>query len=352
LFGTLFHRLAPGLAVLAVLAPDPGLAAPKTRVEPSVIELGTIQEGNEFERFLTVTNAGDGVLVIQDVKTSCGCTAAGVEGSVELKAGESKEVRVTFNSRGMDGQVTKKVTVFTNDPENASTIVELKANVHQPVRWEPKYITLDRVHHRDAFEQKVRLEADHELGLQVKDAFILGGRTDEKESRIFDLETGKLHREGDRDVVDFVVKLRPDQPPRRLAETLVVLTNLADRDTLKLSIRGELLGRITVKPAFAVLRLVNPGEESVRDVTLTADEGTFKVVSAEIEDSPIGVEVFEEKAGQQATVRLTYIGEAEGTSGVKTLKIVTDDPDQGVIEVPVRYHTRASVQAAVRSGEG
>jgi hypothetical protein len=346
-----YSRLAS--AGLALLFAAPAFAGPKARVEPAVIELGTIPEGNEFERFLTVTNDGDSVLVIQDVKTSCGCTAAGVEGSVELKPGESKEIKVTFNSRGMDGGITKKVTVVTNDPNEGSKAVELKAVVHVAVRWEPKYLSLDGVRQKQPWEKTAVLQADRDLGLQVKSAFILGGRPNEKPTELFDVEVGQLRQEGDRDAVDFQVRLRPDLGPQRFSETLVVLTNLpAGRDTLRLPIRGEIVGRITVRPPYAVMRVVPPGEESVRDVTLTAAEGTFHVVSAEVQDNKLGVEVLEQDGGKQTLIRLRYVGEEDGASGVKTLKIVTDDPDQPEIEVPVRYTTRTSGATTVQSEEG
>ncbi|MGH2571858.1 MAG: DUF1573 domain-containing protein [bacterium] len=349
-----FSRLAS--AGLALLFAAPALAGPKARVEPAVIELGTIPEGNEFERFLTVTNDGDAMLIIEDVKTSCGCTAAGVEGSVELKPGESKEIKVTFNSRGMDGGISKKVTVVTNDPEETSRVVELKAVVHVPVRWEPKYLSLDGVRQKQPWEKTAILQADQSLGLQVKEAFILGGRPpDEKPTELFDVEVGQVRKETDRDAVDFKVSLRPGLGPQRFAETLVVLTNLpAGRDTLRLPIRGEIVGRITVRPPYAVMRVVPPGEESVRDVTLTAAEGTFHVVSAEVQDGKLSVEVLEQEGAKQTLIRLHYVGEEDGAGGVKTLKIVTDDPDQPEIQVPVRYTTRTSggTTAAAQSGEG
>jgi hypothetical protein len=353
-FTHLRDAVPAALAVSAALAiATPAFTATKAQVEPEVIDLGLILEGNEFERFLTVTNVGDEVLIIEDVKTSCGCTAAGIEGSVELESGDSKEVSITFNSRNMDGDVQKKVTVFTNDPEAGSQIVFVKANVHRPVRWSPKYITLDQIGHQDKFEQVATLEADQELGLQVKEAFILGGRLRDTPTKLFDVEISDVESRGDRDAVEFSVRLRPDQIPQRVSETLVAVTNLADgRDTLKLSIRGEIVGRIGVKPAFAVLRLTDPGKEAVRDVMLTASEGTFQVLSAEVEDSPIEVEVFEQNGGTQTVIRLRYLGEEPGSSGVKTLKIRTDDPTQNVIEVPVRYHTRAATKATAQAEEG
>jgi hypothetical protein len=100
------------------------------------------------------------------------------------------------------------------------------------------------------------------------------------------------------------------------------------------------MGRVVVYPQFAVLPPVNPGEESVKDVSVTASEGTLKVLSAEVPDSPVKVELIEQNAGKQYLIRLHYVGEAAGTNGVRNLIIHTDDEYQALAEIPVRYHTR------------
>jgi hypothetical protein len=331
-----------GLIGVTALLAGTATAEPRLFVEPKEIDLGVIQEGNSFERFLEISNAGDGVLVLEDVKTSCGCTAAAVEGVVELTAGQSQKIRVTFNSKNMDGDITKKVTISTNDPITPQVSVNLKANVHKPVRWLPKYFSLDRVGPKDTWEQTARLESDENLGLEVTEAYILGGRLRDKPSKLFDLKVQGPTEEDERRVHEFDVALVPGGKPQKLSETLVVVTNQpAPNDTLRFAIRGEITGRIRFVPNFAVLRMVPPGEETTRDITFTASEGTFRIVKAEVADSPVQVEIIPQPGDRQSQVRLTYVGEEAGVNGVRTLRVETDDPDQTVIEIPVRYQTRA-----------
>ena len=332
-------------------------ADPIAHLYPAVIDLGVIQEGNSYERFLTLTNAGDGLLILEDVKTSCGCTAAAVDGVVELGPGQAQDIKVTFDSRRMEGNIKKKVTVTTNDPANPRQDVLLQANVHMPVRWVPKYVRLDKVGPRDPFEQVVILESDPELNLEVKEAFVLGTQKQEgskvidERSELFDVVLGSNQKEGDRNVAEMTVKLRPGAKPQKLAERLMVVTNLeGDRDTLQTFIRGEIVGRVTAYPTFAVLKIVDPGEEAVRDVVISASHGTFKVVSAELTDCPVKVEVLPDPSGTKTTVRLTYVGEEPGVSGVRQLRIRTDDPDEALIEVPVRYNTRVPPDATRPAG--
>lgn len=337
--------LRAALPVAALLVPLQAQASPKAHIEPREIQLGEIQEGNKFERYVELTNVGDGVLVLEDVKTSCGCTAAATEGVVELKGGESQKIRVTFNSQNMEGNITKKVTITTNDPEVPNTEVLVKANVHKPVSWSPKYLTIDKVSYSDPLEKTIEVKADLDLDFRVLGAYVqagtgIPGQEKEGVSEIFDLEVGDSRVEDDRTVVPFTIRKRPGATPQRVAETLVVATSIADRDTLRIPIRGEITGRINFAPTYAVLPMVEPGQSAYRDVFLTSAQGDFEVRGADVPNSPITVEVMPGEGANQTIVRLTYIGEEPGTKGVRQLRIETDDPVQSLIEIPVRYQTR------------
>jgi hypothetical protein len=339
---------------MAGLGTSSALADPKAEVAPMTIELGKIDEGGSFERFVEVKNVGDGVLVLEDVKTSCGCTAAAVDGVTELKAGESQKVKVTFSSKGMEGVITKKVSIFTTDPEHKQIDVTLSADVHMPIRWDPKSITVDSINPKDGMEKKITLMADKSLGLQVVDAFALGGRTLDQKSVIFDITRGETKTVDDRDQIELIVKLRPGSKPQKVNEQLVVLTNLkgAGRDSVKTRIFGELVGRLAFNVQYGVIPQAEPGSEASRDLELVAKEGTFKVVKAEVADSPVKVEVIADASGTKATIRLKYVGEQPGTNGIRTLRVETDDPDESVLEIPVRYQTTMSKASAPSASAG
>ncbi len=339
--------LSAALTVILLLAGGVS-AGPRVKIEPAEIDLGTVEEGKQFDRFIELTNVGDGMLILEDVKTTCGCTAANVESVVELAAGESQSIKITFNSKRMEGAISKRITVHTNDEESPQTSIMLKANVHRPVRWVPKFITLNKVRAHEDFEEVIVLEADRNLGVKVSEFAILGsskradGRIEPKPSEVFDLELTDTRVEDDRDVFEFRVKIRPDVKPQKVTESIIALTNLGgDRDTMKTFIRGSIVGRISPSPTFAVLQMVDPGQEAMRDLVLTASEGTFKVLSAQVDNCPVEVTVIPHEDGMKTTIRLRYVGEKPGASGVRQLRIATDDPEQSLIEVPVRYQTRS-----------
>lgn len=333
---------AAAALAFTLIAAGAALAAPKIFVDPTEIDLGVIEEGKLFERYIEVKNVGDGTLVVEDLKTSCGCTAAAVDKAVDLTAGVSQKVRVTFNTKGMDGSVHKSITITTNDPEQPTTEVRLTADVHRAVRVEPKFLELRDIGMKDTWEKTVRLESDSPLNVQVREAYILGGRLRNEPSKVFDVDQVGQHKEGDRDITEFAVRLRSPALPQKLSEILQIVTDQeAPNDTLRVVIRGDIVGRIRTSSSFLVIRTVKVGETGTQDFTLSAAEGTFKVLSAQVLNSPVKTTVFMGEGNKQAVVKLEYTGTKEGENGVRTLVVETDDPDQKQIEVPVRYSTSA-----------
>ncbi|MFN8179114.1 MAG: DUF1573 domain-containing protein [bacterium] len=321
-------------------------AAPKAFVDPTDIDLGLIDEGKLFERYIEVKNVGDGTLTIEDLKTSCGCTAAAVDGAADLTAGKSQKVRVTFNSKGQDGDIKKTITLQTNDPVQRSFEITLHANVHKAVHIDPKFLDLKDVKLKQPWEQSLKLESDAPLNMQVKGAFVLGGRLRNEPSKLFDVEVGKVHREGDRDVHDIDVRLRLPAQAQKISEILVLVTDRpAPDDTVRVVIRGEIQGRIHASSSFVVLRSVDPGEITRSDVTLSVEEGKLRVLKAEVPDSKVTTQIYPAESGKQVVVSLSYVGQEAGANGVRNLEIATDDPEQGTIEIPVRYQTRAVAAA-------
>ena len=346
-------RVVPvALALMLSVGATAALAAPKAFVDPTDIDLGVIEEGKSFERYVDVKNVGDGLLVLEDMKTSCGCTAAAIDGATELTAGKTQRVRVTFNSKNQDGPVKKTITLTTNDPEQKHFEVVLHADVHRAVRFLPKYLELRDVPMKGAWEQTVQLESDAPLNMKVKEAYILGGRMRNEPSQVFDVDASGSHRDGDRDIQEYTVRLRTPAKPQKLSEVLTFVTDQpSPNDTLRVSIRGEVVGRIRSSSSFLVLRSVDPGETATQEVRLTSEEGAFHVTGAAVPNSDVKAKVAAGEGNTQAIVTLEYTGKEAGDNGVRTLIINTDDANQDTIEIPVRFSTKAPGQPAMTPAE-
>jgi uncharacterized cupredoxin-like copper-binding protein len=106
----------------------PQLLAPKVGVQQLTHDFGNIKVGEVVSHTFVISNNGGDLLKINNVKASCGCTAASPD-KKELKPGESTNIVVTFNSKGRKGPQTKTVTVSTNDPEKPQVTLTIKCNI-------------------------------------------------------------------------------------------------------------------------------------------------------------------------------------------------------------------------------
>ncbi len=101
-----------------------GSAGPKIVLPEGVYDFGTVEQGADVTHEFKFRNSGDADLIITDVKTSCGCTAA-VTSAKTIAPGGEGTLKVIFNSRGRRGRQNKTITIFSNDPERPRASVRL-----------------------------------------------------------------------------------------------------------------------------------------------------------------------------------------------------------------------------------
>lgn len=114
--------------------PAPGAGVPRVEFESRELDFGEIDQGERVTDTLRFKNVGDDTLVIEKVRTSCGCTAA-VVSSKRIAPKEIGEIRVTFNSGRFKGKVGKRVYVYSNDPDNPTVHLTVSANVIPEIRF-------------------------------------------------------------------------------------------------------------------------------------------------------------------------------------------------------------------------
>ena len=94
-------------------------------VDKMVLDFGSFPMSEKQERSFVLTNTGKGLLVIQDIITSCGCTK--VEYSKEpVRPGGTLEVKVIYEAEQAE-HFNKTVTVYCN-VENSPLCLKVKGN--------------------------------------------------------------------------------------------------------------------------------------------------------------------------------------------------------------------------------
>lgn len=92
-------------------------------------DFGTIENGTPVETVFKYTNTGESMLVVSNIKSTCGCTVPS-NWTKEVAPGETGEFTVKFNGKGNGNKVSKSITMTTNT-EKGSEVVKITAFVEK-----------------------------------------------------------------------------------------------------------------------------------------------------------------------------------------------------------------------------
>ena len=138
------NRRSPLLILAQILIAGSLAAQPGLTVDGGTkLSLGKVYEGRSIRREFIFRNTGLDTLVIDSVRTSCGCTSAelparriGPRGHVVLG--------VTFDTKGITGTFTREIFISTNDTAHPKTVIACRMMVLPVFQVEPRYINFGR----------------------------------------------------------------------------------------------------------------------------------------------------------------------------------------------------------------
>src|SRR6266704_5020327 len=107
--------------------------------EQTQVELHPAVGDKEAVGHFKYENAGDKPVRFKSIRTSCGCTVAQTQ-KEEVPPGEKGEITATLKIGGRTGTQVKNVTVETNDPDHATTVLTLKAVIPQELEINPTFV--------------------------------------------------------------------------------------------------------------------------------------------------------------------------------------------------------------------
>ncbi len=101
---------------------------PRISLDHRYHHFGKVTQGKIVTHRFPFTNVGTADLVIDEVSTPCGCTAVLPDKSV-LKPGESSYIEVDYDSAARSGEVTRIITLLSNDVVEPELTLEVVATV-------------------------------------------------------------------------------------------------------------------------------------------------------------------------------------------------------------------------------
>ncbi len=104
---------------------------PKLQLPQGDVDLGIVLMDHVSEHRVPLTNVGGGILVLKEVKASCGCTAVTPKEKT-LPPGKTTYLTVGLDSSLKLGAITKTVDIYTNDAKAPHQVLTLKAHAIAP----------------------------------------------------------------------------------------------------------------------------------------------------------------------------------------------------------------------------
>jgi len=103
-------------------------SAPRITVEPESFDFGKALQQKTLTKEFSIRNFGNAELVIDNISTTCGCTAA-VPAEKNIKPGGSTPLHVELQTRSNTGKIERIVMIRTNDPVKPVYEVKVAADV-------------------------------------------------------------------------------------------------------------------------------------------------------------------------------------------------------------------------------
>lgn len=116
-----------------ILAPGTLLTSeklPKIYFPEIQYDFGKIKEGDVVSHTFQFINKGKATLDINDIKTSCGCTAALVSNK-KIEPGKDGTIKVDLDTKNRQGRMSRTITVNSNDPEEPNKVITIFADVNK-----------------------------------------------------------------------------------------------------------------------------------------------------------------------------------------------------------------------------
>ncbi|HHT9125734.1 MAG TPA: DUF1573 domain-containing protein [Candidatus Brocadiia bacterium] len=306
----------------AVVNPD---EAPSIVFENPNYDFGTIYSGEKAEHLFKFENRGKSDLIIKQVKTSCGCTAA-ASTKENVPPGGYGEIMATFHAGRDPGKAKKEITVTTNDPVTPKIKLSIAGNIIKDVITNPQWINFGTVTNGDTATKTIEASPGTDFNLEVT-----GVESDNPSI----ITSYKKHENGKSYIIDATLK--GDAPIGKLKGNITVATNSTKQQKTLIPFSGNITGDVLVSQSVLSYGVVTQGRGSVRKLIVTLRKKDIDIKNVEITPEFLTANL-QPKGNSDLPYREVEVklnGDAPVGKINGNIKIHTNSELQPLIEIPV-----------------
>jgi hypothetical protein len=298
----------------------------------------------------TIRNDGQGDLVLELGSSTCKCTIADLgkdETTGELKKaiikpGQSKEIKLQWDTKEVSGKFTQSASIITNDPERPELKFTAKGEVQPPILSSPatSAANLQEIPNGEGRVAEWFFASPDrpDLKIEVKE----NSRPDLLEPEVRPMTEDECRDKGVPKGIRVAVRVKPTKRLGHFREEVLLATDHPKRPELSVFVSGKLVGPITSSPGTVIDHQVVGAQGKTIGVTLTVrgrDATAFTVL-----DKPgpfkVAVKPIDEKAQGPEKVRryrmeITVPPDTPSDDYHEPIRLHTDHPNAEEIEIPV-----------------
>jgi len=313
--------------------------SPMLVVPSKIIDAGTVSQGVTVDAVFDLVNEGDAKLIVKAVRPTCGCTVADFDR--EIAPGATGTVKAKLDTKDFAGPISKSILVMTDDPQNPTVTLVIKADIRPFVEILPRpLIRFNAVLHEPMNQTFIVAGADPEKTLTVRSV----------ESSVPFLSTSMRQLSGDeliegksKSQYEVTLSLTDDAPVGPVNAVLSVNTDLKEAPMIPVKVYGVIRALIHVTPTQvqfgSVEAKARPGRNLI--VVNNRTDGTrVEITGAKIDDPGFDAQVTTIEEGRRYQVTVVIKADADPGSRDATLTLTTTDVDFPTVTVPVRANLR------------
>ncbi len=325
--------------------PVPASGPPEISFTTIRHEFGHVHETEKVSTSFRFTNIGGEVLVVRDVKATCGCTTPRLD-KREYAPGESGEITVVFDPPGT-GPQNKYITVVTN-ARPATTRLTITADVAPFLVFKPEWLKLGVLAY--GVEHRPTIAVWSPDGpIEIVSVSVTAGPA---RPRVLSAEETSRHPGPRPDDAQFIEVLVPaDAPWGGLYFGLEVTARgrpAPDAQTVthtsSIRVAGQLFGKLKAEPDMFRFG-VETGEPFERTTRLERTDGKpFRILGTQVSSPQLpDVTVRVEQVRPDAwDVTMTGVGGRAGLRCFGDVTIRTDVPGEEAIAIGILGVIRAA----------
>jgi len=325
---------------MAQVPPEPSAEKDKTPkprifIDPRVVDLGSIIEGEKATVQWTVINRGKADLIIERTAAACGCTVVKLEEHEKvIQPGGSIILKAEFDSTRRTGEQRKNITLHTNDPHEPAITLDFKVQVDIVFEMNPQGIlSMPAVRRGQTAARTLDIgPGPKKLQVEVLSMELPADGLLTYETETIPAAVGNAYR--------YKFKVSDRAPLGRLSSSAKLRIRAGDREFERsVQIVGEVVADLSCSPSVlnATAQRSNRGRNLSPVTIRSAEKSPFEIYSAEAGPA---LEVDVESAGNVKPSHEYFLSvrvksDAQPGPLASTIKVHTSTLNQPILSIPV-----------------